>query len=72
MLFDPLYLLYLRPILREVQHTSKAYEKNDVDPAKLLEDLTFLIKAVSSKMLIPMANIDLLCQSIDGHLDPKP
>ncbi|KAG0435951.1 hypothetical protein HPB47_018225 [Ixodes persulcatus] len=69
---NKLYLLYVQPILREVQRTSKAYEKNDVDPAKLLEDLKLLIKAVSSKMLILMANIDPLCQFIDGHLDPKP
>lgn len=69
---NKLYLLYLRPILREVQRTNKAYERNDADPAKLLEDLTLLIKTVCNKVLIPTAKIDPLCQPIDGHLDPKP
>ncbi|KAH8025106.1 hypothetical protein HPB51_003022 [Rhipicephalus microplus] len=69
---NKLYLLYLRPMLREVQRTNKAYERNDADPAKLLEDLTLLIKMVCSKVLIPTAKIDPLRQPIDGHLDPKP
>lgn len=70
-LLNKLYLLYLRPILLEVQRTNKAYERNKADPAKLLENLTLLIKTVSNKVLIPMAPIYLLCQLI-GHLDPKP
>ncbi|KAH8022181.1 hypothetical protein HPB51_022578 [Rhipicephalus microplus] len=69
---NKLYLLYLRPMLREVQRTNKAYERNDADPAKLLEDLTLLIKTVCSKVLIPMAKRDPLRQPIYGHLDPKP
>ncbi|XP_040077359.1 uncharacterized protein LOC120849243 [Ixodes scapularis] len=75
MFSDPLnklYLLYLRPILREVQRANKAYERNDADPSRLLEGLTLLIKTVCSKVLIPTTNIDPLCQPIDGHLDPKP
>ncbi|KAG0412479.1 hypothetical protein HPB47_010369 [Ixodes persulcatus] len=50
MFSDPLnklYLLYLRPILREVQRANKAYERNDADPSRLLEDLTLLIKTFS-------------------------
>ncbi|KAG0443168.1 hypothetical protein HPB47_015222 [Ixodes persulcatus] len=41
MFSDPLnklYLLYLRPILREVQRANKAYERNDADSSRLLED----------------------------------
>ncbi|KAH7976983.1 hypothetical protein HPB52_022793 [Rhipicephalus sanguineus] len=69
---NKLYLLHLRPILREVQHANKAYERNDANPAKLLEGLVLLIKTICSKVVIPTAKIDPLCQPIDGHLDPKP
>ncbi|KAG0423080.1 hypothetical protein HPB47_001133 [Ixodes persulcatus] len=47
MFSDPLnklYLLYLRPILREVQRANKAYERNDADSSRLLEGLTLLIR----------------------------
>lgn len=58
-------------LVQEVQH-AKAYERKNVDPARLLEDLTLLIKTVCSKVLILTVNIDPLCQLIDGHLNPKP
>lgn len=45
-------------LVQEVQRANKAYERNDADPARLLEDLTLPIKTVCSKVLTPTTDID--------------
>ena len=51
----------------------KAFEGEQVDPLKLLDSLVSLIKSVSSsRVLNPLANIDVLKGPIDGYISPKP
>jgi len=42
-----LYLTFLKPILESVQNVNKAFQSNNADPAKLLEDLTVLISSLA-------------------------
>jgi hypothetical protein len=43
-----------------------------VDPLKLLDSLVSLIKSVTSRLLNPLANVDVLKGPIDGYISPKP
>ncbi|XP_026119257.1 protein NLRC3-like [Carassius auratus] len=67
-----LYLTFLKSVLGEVQLAIKAFEGEQVDPLKLLDSLVSLIKSVSSRVLNPLANIDVLKGPIDGYISPKP
>ncbi|KAI4796477.1 hypothetical protein KUCAC02_026979 [Chaenocephalus aceratus] len=59
-------------VVGEVQLAIKAFEGEQVDPLKLLDSLVSLIKSVSSKVLNPLANIDVLKEPIDGYISPSP
>lgn len=59
-----LYLLYLKPILQEVQTVNKLFESNDVDPTKLYKDLIGLVESISRRILNPTAKVDVLTQNI--------
>lgn len=65
-----LYLTFLKPVLSEVQLAIKAFEGEQVDP--LLDSLVSLIKSVSSRVLNPLANIDVVKEPTDGYISPKP
>ncbi len=67
-----LYLTYLRSKISEVQCAVKAFEGEQSDPLKLLDCLMRVIKSVCSKVINPMAKIDVLKEPIDGHISPKP
>ncbi|KAL7382723.1 hypothetical protein ABVT39_026993 [Epinephelus coioides] len=67
-----LYLTFLKSMLGEVQLAIKAFEGEQVDPLKLLDSLVSLIKSVSSRVLNPLANVDVLKGPIDGYISPKP
>lgn len=67
-----LYLTFLKSVLGEVQLAIKAFEGEQVDPLKLLDSLVSLIKSVSSRVLNPLANVDVLKGPIDGYISPKP
>jgi hypothetical protein len=67
-----LYLTFLKSVLGEVQLAIKAFEGKQVDPLKLLDSLVSLIKSVSSKVVNPLANVDVLKGPIDGFISPKP
>ena len=67
-----LYLLYLKPILEEVQIVNKLFESNNVDPTKLYKDLCGLVKSISRRILNPTARVDIFTQNIESFLDPKP
>ncbi|KAJ4934815.1 hypothetical protein JOQ06_007597 [Pogonophryne albipinna] len=67
-----LYLTFLKSVLGEVQLAIKAFEGEQVDPLKLLDSLVSLIKSVSSRVLNPHANIDVLKEPIDGYISPSP
>ncbi|XP_066941394.1 zinc finger protein 862-like [Macrobrachium rosenbergii] len=58
---DPInkfYMLFLRPVLQDVQRTVKVFQGENVDPTKLLSDLSYLVNATSRKVLIPTLRID--------------
>jgi hypothetical protein len=50
----------------------KAFEGEQVDPLKLLDSLVSLIKSVSSRVLNPLAKVDVLKGPIDGYISPIP
>ncbi|CAB1415722.1 unnamed protein product, partial [Pleuronectes platessa] len=59
-------------VLGEVQLAIKAFEGEEVDPLKLLDSLGSLIKSVSSRVLNPLANIDVLKEPMHGYINLKP
>lgn len=67
-----LYLLYLKPILEEVQTVNKLFESNNIDPTKLYKDLCALVQSTSPRILNPTARVDIFTQNIESYLDPKP
>ncbi|CAG5004977.1 unnamed protein product [Parnassius apollo] len=67
-----LYLLYIRPILQEVQVVNKLFESNDVDPTRLYNDLIGLVESIGRRILNPTARVDILTEDIESYLDPKP
>lgn len=70
-----LHLLYLLPILDEVQKVNKHLESNDRDSTKLLNDLVELVKSVARRILMPTASVrvDILtADNITSYLDPSP
>lgn len=44
------YLLFLRPILTDVQKVNKAFEAKDADQTKLLKDLMTLLSSLVEKV----------------------
>lgn len=68
---NKLYMLFLRPLLNDVQKTVKVFQGENVDPTKLLSDLTHLIMAASRKVVIPTAKVDPLTTDIASYTDPR-
>lgn len=66
------YLTFLKSILSEVQVAVKSFEGEHTDPVKLLDNLVHLLSSVCSRVVNPMAKIDVLKDAIDGHLSPAP
>ncbi|CAI5669915.1 unnamed protein product [Oreochromis niloticus] len=60
-----LYMTFLKSVLG-------AFEGEQVDPLKLLYSLVSLIKSVSSRVLNPLANVDVLKEPIEGYISSKP
>ncbi|XP_041974017.1 uncharacterized protein LOC121736556 [Aricia agestis] len=69
-----LFLLYLLPILDEVQKVNKNFEINDRDPTKLLNDLVELVESVARRILMATASarVNILTDNITSYLDPSP
>jgi len=44
---NELYVLFLKPVLSSVQHVNKAFQANEADPSKFLQDLTLVIKSLA-------------------------
>ena len=58
-----LYLTFLKSVLGEEQLAIKAFEGGG---------LVSLIKSVTSRVLNPLANVDVHKEPIDGYISPKP
>lgn len=66
------FLLFLHPILEEVQRVNKLFESRTTDKVKLLNDLYLLIKSVANKLIVPTARFDPLTCNIEEYLDSNP
>ncbi|KAH9359893.1 hypothetical protein HPB48_011061 [Haemaphysalis longicornis] len=66
------YLLFLRPIMADVQKVNKAFEAKNADQTKLLKDLMTLLSSLVKKVVIPTQQIDVLTCRLEDHLNPKP
>lgn len=63
------YLTFLKSILSDVQVAVKSFEGEHV---KLLDNLVNFLLSVCSRVVNPMAKIDVLKDAMDGHLSPAP
>ena len=68
-----LYLLFLKPLLSEIQVVNKSFEGNNVDPCKLLDDVVNLIQSLLKKVVLPTYNVsrNFLNHNFENHLDPR-
>lgn len=48
--FNLTYLLFLHPILNEVQQVNKSFEAQNADPLKLFNDLILLIHSIVQRI----------------------
>lgn len=67
------YLLFLRPLLGEIQRVNKLFESEHVDSTKLAKDLVSLITSFIKLVVVP-TYIYHPVKSLDftSHLNPKP
>lgn len=68
---NKLYMLFLRPLLQDIQRTMKAFQGENTDPTKLLSDLSNLVASVSNKVLIPTARVNPLTSDISPYIDSR-
>ena len=68
---NKLYLLFLRPILKDVQKVVKFFQFEKADPTKLLDELIYLIKVIWLKVAMPDADVDPLTSNIEDFLNPN-
>ncbi|CAN8007016.1 unnamed protein product, partial [Ixodes hexagonus] len=66
------YLLFLKPVLQEVQAVNKSFEGKDADQTKLLQDLERLLISLIRKVVLPTTRISVLITNVEDHLDPQP
>ena len=64
-------LLFLHPVLVEVQRVNKLFKARTVDKLKLLDDLTHLMKFIASKLVNPSSRFYRLTSNIEELLDPQ-
>lgn len=69
---NKLFLIFLRPILRECNVVNKALQSRSADPTKLLQDLTILIKTLAQILVVKGCQEDLLSINVKNFLNPKP
>lgn len=66
------YLLFLKPLLTEVQAVNKSFEAKDADQTKLLHDLECLLVSLIQKVVLPTTRVNVLTTNVEHHLDPQP
>lgn len=65
------YLLFLRPLLGEIQRVNELFESEYVDPTKLGTELISLITCLGKIIAIPTFNFNQSLNFTD-YLNPKP
>lgn len=66
------FIVFLLPILGEVQRVNKAFESNTADCTKLMNDLCFLIESFVYKICFKRTNFDPFVSNIENNLIPNP
>ena len=69
---NKLFLIFLRPILRECNKLNKVLQSRSADPTKLLQDLTTLIRTLAEIVVLKGCREDLLSVNIKNFLHPEP
>ena len=67
---NKLYLLFLRPLLVELNRVMKSFQSDDSDPTKLLSDLGTLIESIAKRIVLPTARIDVY-SDISAYVDTR-
>lgn len=67
--FNLAYLLFLHPVLKEVQLVNKAFEAQNANPLKLLNDLILLIYSIAKRITLPSYKLDPVRHDISNYLD---
>lgn len=70
--FNLAYLLFLKPILGEVQRVNKAFESNNADVTKLLDDMHFLLTSLVKKICVITPGFDVINSPLEQNLLPNP
>ena len=65
------YILFLIPVLNEVQRVNFSFESNEADPTILLDDLTMVIKVLINMICLPTKRVDPFEGDIRLALDPR-
>jgi len=69
---NELYFIFLEPILNETQSVNKAFQTNNADHAKLLNDLTILIQGLAQRIVRTGCKENLLNINVKDYLHPHP
>lgn len=67
-----LYILFLHPVLVQLQQVIKLFESNTADKVKLLNDLCRMIKSIAQMIILPTCRVDPLQSDISDYLDSRP
>lgn len=63
------YLIYLSSILEEVQKVNLAFESANADHVKLFNDLYYLVKSITNRIIVPLENFDYLEGNLDENIN---
>lgn len=66
------YLIFLKPVLHEVQKLNKSFESNTADPTKLFSDLKTLLYTYCSQVVLYSEEFDPLLSPLTPFLIPTP
>lgn len=69
---NELYFVFLKPILDDTLSVNKAFQTNNNDPVKLLNDLIILIQGLAQRIVISGCKENLLKVNVKNYLHPHP
>lgn len=65
------FLLFLRPLLSDLQRVNKLFESNSVDPTKLVNELVTFICSIGKLFVIPTFNFNPITKDFSIFLNPN-
>lgn len=63
-----LYLVFLNPVLGEMQRINKNFQSKDVDPTKLLSDLSLSTNCLKTKIIPLSVDVDVLKDDFEQYV----